>query len=128
MQRPFSLLSLALQAQLFSVAMAKSNCFCTLGLTSECSARCLFRAVATAELTLQQSLQLIFDKLLAERRKMVGKEDAVKVIYLVLQHAGEVTIKPFVVRFKFFVNILHANARVPRYLLVYARQGKAAFL
>ena len=108
--------------------MAKPNCFCTLGLTNECSARYLFRAVATTKLALQQSLQLTLDKLLAERRKMVGEEDAVKVVYLVLQHAGEVTIKPFVVRFKFFVNILHANARVPRYLFVYAWQRKAAFL
>ena len=79
-------------------AKDKQVWLCTLGLTKRCSARCLFRAVATTKLALQQSFQLIFDKLLAERRKMVGEEDSVKVVYLVLQHAGEVTIKPFVVR------------------------------
>ena len=80
-------------------AKDKQVWLCTLGLTKRSLARCLLRAVSTAELALQQCLQFIFNELLAERRKVVGEEDAVKVIYLVLQHAGEVTIKPFVVRF-----------------------------
>lgn len=79
-------------------AKDKQVWLCTFGLTKRCLARCLFRAVATAELTLQQRLQFIFNELLAERRKVVGEEDAVKVVYLVLQHASEITFKPFVVR------------------------------
>lgn len=79
-------------------AKDKQVWLCTLRLTKRCLARCLLRAVATAEFALQQCLQFIFNELLAERRKVVGEEDAVKVVYLVLQHASEITFKPFVVR------------------------------
>ena len=52
---------------------------------------------------------------------MVGEEYTVKVINLMLQHTGNISFKPFVMRFKFFVYILYPYARVPSNLLVNAR-------
>ena len=59
---------------------------------------------------------------------MVGKDNAVEVVELVLHDAGQVALHPFVVLLELLVLIGDADALRPLHLLVNARQAEASLL
>src|SRR5574344_1270098 len=84
-----------------------------------------FSLIPITETSLQQSLELILDQLLAQRTDAVDKHLSVKMVELMLHDSGKVALNPLVMLLQFAIEPLNSNACRTRHLLVYSRQREA---